>query len=202
MQPKVISVKELPISNELKNKITISIANYKRAGIDIEIIDKKTIRIKQSTLINGYILNNKQLYERAKDVFYGYDVHIIPAVYSLSVDEITVEWIEGKMQEFGINRNDLIKQLALDKASLSLYFSRQRELTQTIKAAFFLFFSYIRIKQRIKRQLNFFRSYITDDNKIKKKNSFLKIIPTVEEHLSVLQVFVRKKFPSFQIAYR
>lgn len=115
-----------------------SLSNYKRMGIDIEVLDSELIKITQSRLINGYVLNQKQLVERAKEVFP--DAKVIPVVFSLDVDSITVEWIEGKMKEFGISRNDLIKQLAIDKSSLSLYFSGKRGLDKSQRAAFYFYF--------------------------------------------------------------
>lgn len=107
-------------------------------GIDIELIDDETVKITQSRLLNGFILNQKQLVERAKEVFPGYKV--VPIVHSIEVNEITVEWIEERMKEFGIKRNDLIKQLAIDKSTLSSMFSGDRGLTKSQRAAFFFYF--------------------------------------------------------------
>lgn len=115
-----------------------SISNYKRLGIDIEILENDHIKITQSRLINGYVLNQKELVQRAKEVFP--DAKVVPVVFSLDVDIITVEWIEAKMNEFGIKRNDLIKQLAIDKSSLSLFLSGNRKMDKSQKAAFFFYF--------------------------------------------------------------
>ena len=135
-----MSVGDLNISPGLRDKIKLSISNYRRAGIDIEIIDEKTVKIIQARLLNGYILNTKQLYDRAKEVFAGCDVKIVPVVYSFNADDVTPGWINDKMIEFGIHRNDLIKQLVIDKARLSLYLSGGRGLTHTAKAAFYYYF--------------------------------------------------------------
>jgi len=141
-----VSVTELPVPVSAQKRIAASISNYAAAGIDITIAERSndsiTVVIEQARLINGYILNNKQLYDRAKEVFMGtvLKVKIKPAVYTLQVDKINVRWVEGKMEEFGINRNDLIKQLALDKASLSLMLSGTRELTKPARAMFFYYF--------------------------------------------------------------
>lgn len=115
-----------------------SITNYKRAGISLEILDDDTVKVSQTKLINGYILNQKQLIERGKDVYP--DKKIIPVVFSLNVEDITLEWIESKMAEFGIKRNDLIKQLAIDRSSLSLIMSGKRELSKPMRATFFYYF--------------------------------------------------------------
>lgn len=115
-----------------------SIDNYRRFGLEIEVLDDDQVKITQSRLINGYILNQKQLHERAREVFP--DAKIIPVVYSLDVSEITLEWIDDKMREFGIRRKDLIKQLAIDESSLSLYLSGKRKIDKSQRAAFFYYF--------------------------------------------------------------
>lgn len=115
-----------------------SIANYKKAGINIELLDDSTAKVSQTRLINGYILNQKELIERGKDIYP--DKKIIPVVFSLNVEDITLEWIETKMVEFGIKRNDLIKQLAIDRSSLSLIMSGKRELSKPMRATFFYYF--------------------------------------------------------------
>ncbi|WP_424493872.1 hypothetical protein [Salinimicrobium sp. GXAS 041] len=116
----------------------LSIVNYRRMGLEIEVIDEDRVKITQARLINGYILNQKQLISRAREVFP--DAKIVPVVYSLDVEDITVGWIENKMKEFGIKRNDLIKQMAIDKSSLSLYLSGKRPMDKSQKAAFFYYF--------------------------------------------------------------
>lgn len=114
------------------------INGYRRMGIDIELLEDGTVKVTQARLINGYILNQKQLIERGKELYP--DSKIIPVAYSLNVDDITVDWIESKMQEFGIKRNDLIKQLAIDRSSLSLIMSGKRELSKPMRATFFYYF--------------------------------------------------------------
>lgn len=129
-----------------KTELLNSISSYKSKGIDIEILDvdrnTASVKITQSSLINGYILNQKQLVERCKEAFAptGLKTKIIPVVYSLDVEDITIGWIENKMNEFGIKRNDLIKQLAIDKSSLSLILSGDRELSKPMRATFFYYF--------------------------------------------------------------
>lgn len=115
-----------------------SINGYRRMGIDIEPLSDGAVKVTQSRLINGFILNQKQLIERGKEVYP--DAKIIPVVYSLNVDDITISWIESKMKEFGIKRNDLIKQLAIDSSSLSLIMSGKRELSKPMRATFFYYF--------------------------------------------------------------
>ncbi|ODS87341.1 MAG: hypothetical protein ABS44_11930 [Chryseobacterium sp. SCN 40-13] len=68
-----------------------------------------------------------------------------PNVFSLDVSQITVEWINEKMNEFGIKRNDLVKQLALDKSYISRLFSDENNqfkinLTNQVKSMFYYYF--------------------------------------------------------------
>lgn len=118
-----------------------SIANYKRMGIEIEVLADDRVKISQTKLINGLILNQKELVQRAREVFPG--AKVVPVVFSLDVDSIDIPWIESRMEEFGIKRNDLIKQLALSKSYLSRVFNNGPhgvELSKPMKATFFYYF--------------------------------------------------------------
>ena len=75
-------------------------------------------------------------------------------VYSLNVDDITIDWIESKMQEFGIKRNDLIKQLAIDRSSLSLILSGKRELSKPMRATFFYYFLTYELNRDFREYIN------------------------------------------------
>jgi hypothetical protein len=129
-----------------KSELIRSISSYASSGIDIEItsLDNNvaTVIIRQSKLINGFILNQKQLVERCKEAFKntGIKTIVVPVVFSLDVNTIDILWIENKMSEFGIKRNDLVKQLAIDKSSLSLVLSGKRELSKPMRATFFYYF--------------------------------------------------------------
>ncbi len=119
-----------------------SIQNYKKVGIEFDF-DDDIVKVYQKRLVNGYILNQKELHERAKEVFP--DAKIQPIVFSLDVSSIDENWIEEKMNEFGIKRNDLVKQLALDKSYISRLFSDEKNthkinLTNQVKAMFYYYF--------------------------------------------------------------
>ena len=129
-----------------------SIDNYKRMGIDIDVLDEETVKISQNRLLNGYILNQKQLHERAREIFS--EEKIIPVVYSLDVDKIDIDWIEDKMNEFGIKRNDIIKQMAIDKSSLSLFLSGKRKMDKSQRAAFFFYFLTYELNRDFREQIN------------------------------------------------
>lgn len=151
-----------------------SIATYRAAGIDIEVLEDNQVKITQARLINGFILNQKQLHERAREVFP--DEKIIPVVYSLQVGEITLDWIEQQMKEFGIKRNDLIKQLAIDKSSFSEILSGNRGLTKAMKATFFYYFMVYRLNRDFREQ-----DYL-NSRLMKKDKRLKKIDDNYEEH--------------------
>jgi hypothetical protein len=140
-------------SNLTKEQI-ISISNYKKVGIEIEVSD--IVKITQTKLVNGFILNQKQLHERAREIFPK--EKIMPVAFSLQVDDITEEWIEAKMIEFGIKRNDLVKQLAITKDYLSLIFAnpenkRKVHLSKPMKATFFYYFLTYELNRDFREQL-------------------------------------------------
>lgn len=116
-------------------------------GIAVDVLsveeDVITIRVEQKKLVNNYVLNQWELVSRAGQLFeklQGYRFHFKPVVFSLDVSEITLDWIANKMKEFKIKRKDLIKQLAIDESSLSLYLSGKRKMDKSQRAAFFYYF--------------------------------------------------------------
>jgi len=130
-----------------------SLRNYQKHGIKISKVEEDTVVIKQETLLNGYILNQKQLVTIAKSIYPDYKIK--PVVYSINVDKVTIEWINDKLNEFGIKNNDLVKQLTIDKATLTLYLSSNKELTKPIKALFFYYFLTYEINKAIRSDFNF-----------------------------------------------
>lgn len=116
----------------------LSIANYKRLGIDLTVLEDGRLKVAQTRLINGFLLNQNQLIARAKEVFPKHK--ILPEVYSVDVAAIDIKWVEDKMEEFGIKRKDLIKQLAIDASSLSLFLNGKRKMDKSQRAAFFFYF--------------------------------------------------------------
>ena len=133
-----------------------SIQNYKKVGIEFDF-DDDIVKVYQKKLVNGYILNQKELHERAKEVFP--DAKIQPIVFSLDVSSIDENWIEEKMTEFGIKRNDLVKQLALDKSYISRLFSDEKNthkinLTNQVKAMFYYYFLTYELNRDFREYLN------------------------------------------------
>ena len=132
--------------DQVNAQIKESISNYSRMGIKIELleIEENTaiVKIQQKRLINNYMLNQNQLIERVHQVFEptGLKTKVDPMVYFIDPEIVDLDWINSKMTEFGIKRNDLIKQLAIDKSSLSLLFSGKGKMNKLVKAAFYYYF--------------------------------------------------------------
>ena len=140
-----------PVSSISSSKVLFNktMALYKSVGLFIEVLETDQnnvvtkVKIKQKHLYNGYILNQKQLVERAKLLYSNSGlpkVKVIPVVYSLDVNIVSLEWVENKMDEFGVKRSDLIKQLSIDESSLSLFLSGKRKMNKLVKAAFYYYF--------------------------------------------------------------
>ena len=140
------TINSMSSSKVLFNK---TMALYKSVGLFIEVLETDEnnvvtkVKIKQKHLYNGYILNQKQLVERAKFLYSNAGlpkVKVIPVVYSFDVSVVSLEWLKNKMDEFGIKRSDLLKQLSIDKSSLSLLLSGKRKMNKLVKAAFYYYF--------------------------------------------------------------
>ncbi len=131
-----------PSTEFISKEVKKSMQNYRKVGIDFEV-ENDVVKVYQKKLVNGYILNQKELYDRAKELFPNSKIQ--PVVFSLDVSIIDEKWIENKMEEYGIKRNDLIKQLALDKSYISLLFAdenspRKINLSKPMKAMFYYYF--------------------------------------------------------------
>jgi hypothetical protein len=128
-----------------------AILHYARLGIVIEPLDD-VILVKQKHLMNGLILTQKELIQRARSVF---PVGIIkPSTFSLQLDKIDLPWVNKEMLELGLKRNDLIKLLGFDKSSLSLILSGNREMTRSMKAGFFYLFQLMRLRNSVSEEMN------------------------------------------------
>ncbi|WP_227411508.1 hypothetical protein [Cruoricaptor ignavus] len=141
---------------EIMKEQAESIEAYRRMGIDIDVVDDVVV-VHQRRLLNGYILNQKQLHERAREIFPTEKIHA--DVFSLDVSQIDEKWILDKMDEFGIKRNDLIKQLALTKSYISLLFAdddnpRKIHLSRQTKAMFYYYFLTYELNRDFREYLN------------------------------------------------
>jgi hypothetical protein len=148
----IVSSNVEALRNFPKTSIENSILNYRKQGLEILQLDDNTVKITQKKIINGYILNRKELVDRAKEIFPN--SKILPVRYSLDVAEINPVWIQEKMKEFGLTANDLVSQIALDKSSLSLFFSGERKMNKSVKALFFYYFLTFELNRDFREYIN------------------------------------------------
>lgn len=118
-----------------------------KSGIEFRILwnDPSNITdirviIRQIKIINGVIFNSKQLYDMAKELFAPYKVKIKAEIFKLDLSAFTIEWVQYKIKELGIDRNDITQHLGIDKAQLNLLFNKSHRLTRIEKAAFYYYF--------------------------------------------------------------
>ena len=128
----------------INNTLHYRIFQYKKVGIYIEILDDSvepwTIKITQTKLVNGFVLNQKELVTRVKDLFEEIPTKVVPVTFSLDLTSISQTWLLKKMNEFGLSRKDLIKQLGLTKEDLQNLFSKNPKISNPTKAALFYYF--------------------------------------------------------------
>ncbi len=55
---------------------------------------------------------------------------------------VNYQWVNTKLEELGLTRKDIMKDLLLDKSSISLLLNGTRKFNKTTKAAFFYYFAY------------------------------------------------------------
>ena len=118
--------------------------SYRKVGIEIEILDNFnipwTVKTKQTSLLNGYILNQKELVERTKAVFEDNEIHVIPVTYSLPLKNITSLWITEQMKLYKVSKKDLLKQLGIGKNEIDQILKGHKIINNAEKAAFFYYF--------------------------------------------------------------
>ena len=118
-------------------QIDTCISLYAKAGIAITELDDTKVKVHQ-VHTNGNLLTQKQLVDRGKKLYP--DKIIIPVVYSLNVDSITPDWVKEQMSRCGIYQKDLVKQLAINKSTISKYLSGAVGMTKSVRALFFYYF--------------------------------------------------------------
>jgi len=139
----------LPVDKSVKDDIRMfrdKLLAY--AGIKVDILSFEDevirVRVEQAELKNNYMLNQAQLVGRAATVFAPlenrYRIHYVALTYQPDLAEIDYNWINESLSRFKISRNDLIKQMGIDKSTLSELLSGNRNLTKFQKAAFFYYF--------------------------------------------------------------
>lgn len=134
-------------------------------GISINITEVKDSNVKvsveQISMRSGWILNRKELVERADDVLKSikdqFKIKYNVLLYKSDFSEITKPWIKSKMKKFGLNQSDVCANLGLDKGTLSDILSPKsvRTLTRFQKSTFYFYFTNFELNKN-------FREYIKE----------------------------------------
>ncbi len=155
----------LPVEKSIQDQIRLSRDKlFAFAGIKVDILEfdenKLRVRVEQTELKNNFMLNQSQLVSRAGALFAPldnkYKIHYVALTYSPDLSRYDHHWVNDRMAEFKISRNDLIKQMGIDKATLSELLSGNRSLTKFQKAAFFYYFMTYELNRDV-------REYIQDE---------------------------------------
>lgn len=111
---------------------------YKMHGINMDILPDERVLVEQRDVYNGYLLTQKQLARRAKEIFP--ERHTVPKVVELDTDIVTPEWVRGRMKELDLYGRDLSRQTTLDEQTVSRLINGKRPMTKAVKALFYYYF--------------------------------------------------------------
>lgn len=146
----------LPLTAEVKRRLEELAKQYRRYGhIVIEIISysegRLIVRAEQKDLVNDKFLSKKELTDRVREMF----KKEIPDDWKLTVsavnfdrkdiDNITVDWIKGRMNKFGLKAKHLSNYTGIDKCTMSSVLSGDEDLTKWHKVAMYYFFKYYEV---------------------------------------------------------
>lgn len=146
----------LPLTAEVKRRLEELAKQYRRYGhIVIEIISysegRLIVRAGQKDLVNDKFLSKKELTDRVREMF----KKEIPDDWKLTVsavnfdrkdiDNITVDWIKGRMNKLGLKAKHLSNYTGIDKCTMSSVLSGDKDLTKWHKVAMYYFFKYYEV---------------------------------------------------------
>lgn len=107
-----------------------------------------TLSVEQFAKKGLVMLTQKQLHERAKELFDSFEYHKKPVIryhcitYNPDMSVVTPMYIVNKMKDIGLKQADVSKQLNIDKSTISLFLSGEKPLTKIHKSLFYFYFEY------------------------------------------------------------
>ncbi len=140
------------LSDQAIEQIENSALQYRKfARITFKVLsvfrDTVTIETKQDKSPAENYLGQKDLFDRAKGVFKElYDnenikVHMnVHRYVETPTDIVTPEYIQSKMIQLKIKNKNIIEDLGLDAPAVSSWTNGKREMSNPVKAMFYLYF--------------------------------------------------------------
>ncbi|GAB3662215.1 hypothetical protein GCM10028791_37150 [Echinicola sediminis] len=97
--------------------------------------------IQTKSLAENY-LDKKGLVTRTKELFAKFfpdrDIRVRPVEYlPPSVDQVTPNWLQRKLEEKGINQHTIVEMTGIDKGNVSSWISGAKPMSQPVKAMFY-----------------------------------------------------------------
>lgn len=150
------NIELLPLPTEGKKRLAEFASQYRRmAHVVIEVVsfddNRLIVRAEQKDMVNDKFLTKKELTDRVRDMFRGE----IPEEWKLTVsavdydrkdiDGVNVAWIKSRMEKLGLKNKHLSNYTSIDKCTVSLLLSGERELTKWHKVAMYYFFKYYEV---------------------------------------------------------
>lgn len=123
---------------------------HNQQGVEIKPLaeDPTVILSRQWSLTDrGCLYTRKDLVEKARRLYPDKKYKVGVNTYSLQVSDITPEWIQEQMQLYGVKPSDLVRQLALSKASVSVLINGNRPMASHTKALIFYYFLSLRLSK-------------------------------------------------------
>ncbi|MDR0725600.1 MAG: hypothetical protein LBF59_06300 [Prevotellaceae bacterium] len=128
----------------------LSYRRFARIYFQILSFDNNEIILKvwQTENPDKSYLSAKELASRAKEMFTNkipenIKLHIRPIAFN-SLEHFSASDVEHEMTELGLKAKDLVKLLNVNKSTISLLLSKNRNMSKATKAMFYYLFKYLR----------------------------------------------------------
>lgn len=139
----------LELSSENEKRLLEFASQYKKFAkiyfaVQTRSFNSITVKVWQNETVAGKYLDAKELIQRANDMLLefipsNFMLHVRPVVFN-EMDHIDHEWIQKKMNDFGLQAKDLVKLMNIDKSTLSNVLGGNKKLTKWHQSTFFFFF--------------------------------------------------------------
>lgn len=150
-----MKTEDLTLLPENRKRISKMIGMYKQNGIVIDIIsfsdNRLIVRVEQKT--SDKVLKKTELIKRVRELFDGE----LPEHWKLTVsavdfdrndiDSVSPERIAAQMARHNLKAKHLCTRTGIDKSTMSLILSGERELTKWHKVAFYYLFKYLEVTE-------------------------------------------------------